>query len=50
MSAVTDQVGMQELGANTGDFDDDDGGGLVRKISLLFMDKNYSLHRDRNKV
>ncbi|QCE08710.1 RNA-binding protein 39 [Vigna unguiculata] len=29
VSAVTDQTGMQEVGGNTGDFDDDDeGGGL----------------------
>ena len=32
MSAVTDQAGMQDLGANAGDFDDDEGGGLVSKI------------------
>lgn len=37
MSAVTDQAGMQDLGVNTGDFDDDDGGGLVRNIYLLFI-------------
>ncbi|VVA13812.1 PREDICTED: RNA-binding [Prunus dulcis] len=29
VSAVTDQAGMQDLGANAGDFDDDEGGGLV---------------------
>ncbi|XP_062081566.1 uncharacterized protein LOC133787939 isoform X1 [Humulus lupulus] len=29
VSAVTDQVGMQELGGNTGDFDDDEGSGLA---------------------
>ncbi|CAN6544685.1 unnamed protein product [Malus baccata var. baccata] len=28
VSAVTDQAGMQDLGANAGDFDDDEGGGL----------------------
>ncbi|XP_044481499.1 probable RNA-binding protein 23, partial [Mangifera indica] len=28
VSAVTDQTGMQDIGANTGDFDDDEGGGL----------------------
>ncbi|XP_068639259.1 uncharacterized protein [Aristolochia californica] len=28
VSAVTDQVGMQDVGANAADFDDDDGGGL----------------------
>ncbi|XP_043708713.1 RNA-binding protein 39-like [Telopea speciosissima] len=28
VSAVTDQAGMQDIGANAGDFDDDDGGGL----------------------
>ncbi|XP_068319833.1 uncharacterized protein [Pyrus communis] len=29
VSAVTDQAGMQDLGANAGDFDDDEGGGLA---------------------
>ncbi|KAF9618517.1 hypothetical protein IFM89_001918 [Coptis chinensis] len=28
VSAVSDQVGMQEIGVNAGDFDDDDGGGM----------------------
>ncbi|KAL3514980.1 hypothetical protein ACH5RR_021882 [Cinchona calisaya] len=28
VSAVTDQTGGQEVGANAGDFDDDEGGGL----------------------
>jgi len=28
VSAVSDQVGMQEFGANAADFDDDDGGGI----------------------
>ncbi|XP_048429545.1 RNA-binding protein 39-like isoform X2 [Pyrus x bretschneideri] len=28
VSAVTDQAGMQDLGVNAGDFDDDEGGGL----------------------
>ncbi|KAH9308342.1 hypothetical protein KI387_036253, partial [Taxus chinensis] len=28
VSAVSDQMGMQDLGANAGDFDDDDGGGI----------------------
>ncbi|KAI9124012.1 hypothetical protein K1719_005312 [Acacia pycnantha] len=28
VSAVLDQTGMQEVGGNTGDFDDDDGGGM----------------------
>ncbi|KAK7390813.1 hypothetical protein VNO78_18900 [Psophocarpus tetragonolobus] len=28
VSAVTDQSGMPEVGGNTGDFDDDEGGGL----------------------
>lgn len=36
VSAVTDQVGAQDLGGNTGDFDDDDGGGLVQTL-LLFI-------------
>jgi len=29
VSAVTDQTGMLEIGGNPGDFDDDEGGGLV---------------------
>ncbi|KAE9447393.1 hypothetical protein C3L33_20707, partial [Rhododendron williamsianum] len=29
VSAVTDQPGMQDFGTNAGDFDDDEGGGLV---------------------
>ncbi|XP_058004597.1 uncharacterized protein LOC110664425 isoform X2 [Hevea brasiliensis] len=29
VSTVTDQTGMQEGGTNTGDFDDDEGGGLA---------------------
>ncbi|KVI04058.1 hypothetical protein Ccrd_017637 [Cynara cardunculus var. scolymus] len=29
VSAITDQSGMQEMGVNPGDFDDDDGGGLA---------------------
>ncbi|CAL8131950.1 unnamed protein product [Prunus armeniaca] len=37
VSAVTDQAGMQDLGANAGDFDDDDGGGLnVEEIKSKF--------------
>ncbi|CAL8178425.1 unnamed protein product [Prunus armeniaca] len=32
VSAVTDQAGMQDLGANAGDFDDDEGGGLFEHI------------------
>lgn len=36
MSAVTDQTGIQDVGTNTGDFDDDDGGGLVSNtLSIL---------------
>ncbi|PWA52150.1 RNA-binding protein 39 [Artemisia annua] len=27
--AITDQAGMQQMGVNPSDFDDDDGGGLV---------------------
>ncbi|GMN38210.1 hypothetical protein TIFTF001_007445 [Ficus carica] len=40
VSAVTDQVGAQELGGNTGDFDDDDGAGLAlnaRSRALLMQ-------------
>jgi RNA-binding protein 39 len=29
VSAVTDQTGMLDAGGNPGDFDDDEGGGLV---------------------
>jgi RNA-binding protein 39 len=29
VSAVTDQTGMLDVGGNPGDFDDDEGGGLV---------------------
>lgn len=37
MSAVTDQSGLQDLGANTtGDFDDDEGGGLVSSTFFTF--------------
>lgn len=34
VSAVTDQNGMQEAGGNAGDFDDDEGGGLVSTVFL----------------
>ncbi|XP_024028785.1 RNA-binding protein 39 isoform X1 [Morus notabilis] len=40
VSAVTDQMGAQDLGGNTGDFDDDDGGGLAlnaRSRALLMQ-------------
>ncbi|GMP37486.1 hypothetical protein CsSME_00009137 [Camellia sinensis var. sinensis] len=33
VSAITDQAGMQDVGANAGDFDDDEGGGLVSHVS-----------------
>ncbi|CAL5210160.1 unnamed protein product [Lathyrus oleraceus] len=33
VSAVTDQSGMQEFGGNTGDIDDDEGGGLSLNAS-----------------
>ena len=36
VSAITDQSGMQEMGVNPGDFDDDDGGGLVSGYSLSY--------------
>ncbi|KAF2302095.1 hypothetical protein GH714_032637 [Hevea brasiliensis] len=36
VSTVTDQTGMQEGGTNAGDFDDDEGGGLVSN-SYLFL-------------
>ncbi|KAB1219999.1 RNA-binding protein rsd1 [Morella rubra] len=40
VSAVTDQTGLQDIGANTGDFDDDEGGGLslnARSRALLMQ-------------
>ncbi|XP_045808539.1 RNA-binding protein 39 [Trifolium pratense] len=41
VSAVTDQSGMQEFGGNTGDMDDDEGGGLSLNASsrALLMQK-----------
>ncbi|XAR72683.1 hypothetical protein NMG60_11019407 [Bertholletia excelsa] len=33
VSAVTDQTGLQDIGGNTGDFDDDEGGGLALNAS-----------------
>ncbi|PON45067.1 Splicing factor-like protein [Parasponia andersonii] len=40
VSAVTDQAGIQDVGGNTGDFDDDDGSGLAlnaRSRALLMQ-------------
>ncbi|MQL83694.1 hypothetical protein Taro_016174 [Colocasia esculenta] len=40
VSAVSDQVGMQDVGSNAGDFDDDEGGGLgldARSRALLMQ-------------
>lgn len=40
VSAITDQVGMQDAGVNPGDFDDDEGGGLslnARSRALLMQ-------------
>uniref|UniRef100_A0A5B6ZBK4 RRM domain-containing protein n=2 Tax=Davidia involucrata TaxID=16924 RepID=A0A5B6ZBK4_DAVIN len=40
VSAVTDQTGLQDVGANAGDFDDDEGGGLslnARSRALLMQ-------------
>ncbi|KAI3780994.1 hypothetical protein L2E82_10990 [Cichorium intybus] len=40
VSAITDQTGMQEMGVNPGDFDDDEGGGLslnARSRALLMQ-------------
>lgn len=34
---MTDQAGMQDAGANAGDFDDDEGGGLVRPAFSLWL-------------
>lgn len=39
MSAITDQAGMQDVGANPGDFDDDEGGGLVGLYLLMFLNE-----------
>ncbi|KAG9147481.1 hypothetical protein Leryth_007291 [Lithospermum erythrorhizon] len=41
VSAVTDQTGGQDIGVNTGDIDDDDGGGLSLNASsrALLMQK-----------
>ncbi|KAK7270172.1 hypothetical protein RIF29_23123 [Crotalaria pallida] len=41
VSAVTDQTGMQEVGVNTGEFDDEEGGGLSLNASsrALLMQK-----------
>ena len=45
VSAVSDQVGMQDIGANAADFDDDEGGGMVSLFPLnsLLTFSNYSL-------
>ncbi|KAL6963686.1 hypothetical protein U1Q18_034693 [Sarracenia purpurea var. burkii] len=40
VSAITDQPGMQDVGTNAGDFDDDEGGGLAlnaRSRALLMQ-------------
>lgn len=37
VSAITDQTGMQEMGVNPGDFDDDDGGGLVSNCFFVLL-------------
>ncbi|KAM7475168.1 hypothetical protein LguiB_022411 [Lonicera macranthoides] len=40
VTAVTDQAGMQDIGVNPGDFDDDEGGGLslnARSRALLMQ-------------
>ncbi|KAL6214076.1 hypothetical protein ACLB2K_013514 [Fragaria x ananassa] len=47
VSAVTDQAGMQDAGANAGDFDDDEGGGLSlnarsRAILMQKLDRSGS--------
>lgn len=36
VSTVTDQPGLQDVGASTGDLDEEDGGGLVNK-SFVFV-------------
>ncbi|KAL7237050.1 hypothetical protein ACSBR1_020183 [Camellia fascicularis] len=45
VSAITDQAGMQDVGANAGDFDDDEGGGLAlnarsRAILMQKLDRS----------
>lgn len=41
VSAITDQAGMQDVGANPGDFDDDEGGGwsLNARSRAILMQK-----------
>ena len=33
MSAVSDQIGMEDMGVHPGELDDDEGGGLVSTSS-----------------
>lgn len=37
VSAVTDQAGMQDAGANMADLDDDEGSGLVSLLSFCLL-------------
>lgn len=32
---MSDQIGMQDIGVNPGELDDDEGGGLVSRNTLL---------------
>lgn len=41
---MSDQVGMQEFGANAADFDDDDGGGIVSEANAY---QNFKLDCNR---
>lgn len=43
VSAVTDQPGMQDAGATTGDLDDDEGGGLVSSCICFVLCQISSL-------
>lgn len=37
VSSVTEHGGAQDTGAKSADFDDDDGGGLVRHLTITFL-------------
>lgn len=45
MSTVTDQTGMQDGGTNAGDFDDDEGGGLVILICSCLYEVLFFLSK-----
>jgi hypothetical protein len=37
VSAVSDQLGMEDIGVNPGELDDDEGGGLVGEQTSLVI-------------